>query len=84
MQTKPKLFRCENCQNETYTDRQSCLNCKEENTIKPIPKKRYQCFLNGTYYGSGTLEYMHELFTDYVLYSKMYGKESCSFSIHEL
>ena len=41
----------------------------------------YSCYLNGTLYGSGPLEYIHELFYDYVVLSQMYGKEECSFII---
>lgn len=43
--------------------------------------ERYYCFLNRTLYGNGSLEYMNELFNDYAVNSKMYGKNSCNFEI---
>ncbi|ASB89252.1 MULTISPECIES: hypothetical protein [Bacillus] len=41
----------------------------------------YACFLNGKFYGAGNLEYMNELFRDYVVNSEMYGKGECAFRI---
>lgn len=41
----------------------------------------YACFLNGKLYGTGDLEYMNELFRDYVVACEMYGRESCEFRI---
>lgn len=41
----------------------------------------YRCYLNGNLYGTGSLAYMHELFTDYVLTSRMYGRSECEFKI---
>ncbi|MBG9882764.1 MULTISPECIES: hypothetical protein [Bacillus subtilis group] len=41
----------------------------------------YACFLNGKFYGAGNLEYMNELFRDYVVSSEMYGKDECVFRI---
>lgn len=41
----------------------------------------YQCFLNGSPYGRGSLEYIQELFTDYVVTCKMYGHKQCDFKI---
>lgn len=44
----------------------------------------YKCYLNGRFYGSGNLAYMKELFMDYVIFHKMYGKEEVDFKIvHE-
>lgn len=81
MNVKPKKFVCENCNHETYTDSDKCSRCDKENSIKPIPKETYKCYLNGKVYGAGSLEYMHELFTDYVITHKMYGKRKCEFEI---
>lgn len=44
-------------------------------------KDHYKCYLNGKFYGSGSLDYMHELFKDYVITCKMYGKKECDFKI---
>ncbi|AWM47464.1 hypothetical protein DDT09_06240 [Bacillus amyloliquefaciens] len=41
----------------------------------------YACFLNGKLYGWGDLEYMSELFRDYVVYCEMYGIDDCTFRI---
>ncbi|MDE1404588.1 hypothetical protein [Bacillus licheniformis] len=41
----------------------------------------YACFLNGKFYGAGDLDYMNELFRDYVFTSGMYGKDECVFRI---
>ena len=81
MGLQPKKFVCENCKKETYVDLDKCGNCDMENTIKPIPKETYKCYLNNKVYGAGSLEYMHELFTDYVITHKMYGKKECDFKI---
>lgn len=81
MEFKPKKFKCEKCNYETYGDIEICSNCGAENSVKPIPKERYKCFLNGVFYGCGDLGYMHELFEDYVVTCKMYGKKECEFKI---
>lgn len=41
----------------------------------------YMCYLNGSFYGSGSLEYIKKLFVDYVVTCEMYGKDKCSFEI---
>ena len=41
----------------------------------------YKCYLNGSLYGIGDLEYMNELFRDYVVICEMYGKTKCEFRI---
>jgi len=41
----------------------------------------YKCYLNGQFYGSGSLLYMRELFVDYVVTCQMYGREECEFKI---
>lgn len=41
----------------------------------------YACFLNGKLYGCGDIEYMNELFRDYVVYCEMYGRDDCTFRI---
>lgn len=46
-----------------------------------ILKDVYHCYLNGSFYGAGSLEYMKELFVDYVVTCEMYGKDRCSFEI---
>ncbi|MEK4824567.1 hypothetical protein NSS71_08410 [Niallia sp. FSL W8-0951] len=44
-------------------------------------KEVYHCYLNGSFYGAGSKEYMKELFIDYVVTCEMYGKDKCSFEI---
>lgn len=67
-------------------------NCDKQTAIKAIEKiyddysknrnkPTYKCYLNGYFYGSGSLDYMRELFTDYVVTSKMYDKDECEFKI---
>ncbi|QQO41082.1 hypothetical protein 015DV002_128 [Bacillus phage 015DV002] len=46
--------------------------------------KLYICFLNGKPYGKGDLEYMLELFKDYVVTCEMYGKARCDFTVVSL
>ncbi|WP_057080589.1 hypothetical protein [Bacillus amyloliquefaciens] len=41
----------------------------------------YACFLNGKLYGCGDMEYMNDLFRDYVVTCEMYGKDDCTFQI---
>ena len=81
MAVVPKKFQCSNCKNETYSDADECQKCKAVNAIKPIPKKLYRCYLNGTLYGAGNLTYMHELITDYLIKNSMYNKSKCDFKI---
>lgn len=81
MKTKPKKFICVICETETYSDSYRCVFCDGEGFIKPIPKELYKCYLNGVFYGGGNLDYVHELFKDYVVDSKMYGKKECDFKI---
>ena len=50
-------------------------------SIKPIPKTQYKCYLNDSLYGSGDLEYINQLFRDYVVNCGMYGKEQAEFKI---
>jgi hypothetical protein len=42
---------------------------------------RYSCYLNGKFYGSGNLAYMKELFVDYVIFHRMYGRSEVDFKI---
>lgn len=79
--TKPKKFVCEGCGKESYTDGDKCGNCELIGKIKPIEREYYECFLNGKRYGVGSLEYMLELFKDYVVTCKMYGKNEADFKI---
>lgn len=81
MKIRDKKFWCVQCQHETYTDAEVCNSCNAIGSINPIPKEIYKCYLNGSVYGSGSLEYMHELFKDYVITCKMYGKSECNFQI---
>lgn len=81
MDFKPKKFKCEKCGNETYIDMEVCKKCGTENSVKPIPKECYKCYLNGVFYGSGNINHIHELFKDYVIASKMYSKKECVFRI---
>jgi hypothetical protein len=46
-----------------------------------IEKQLYACFLNGQFYGTGDLDYMRELFVDYVVTMKMYDRSSVDFRI---
>ena len=48
---------------------------------KFVPKETYICYLNGKLYGKGDLEYIHELFIDYVINCNMYGQKECDFKI---
>lgn len=41
----------------------------------------YACFLNGKLYGCGDVEYVNDLFRDYVVNCEMYGKDDCTFQI---
>ncbi|MDE3840950.1 hypothetical protein C0966_16920 (plasmid) [Bacillus methanolicus] len=41
----------------------------------------YKCYLNGKFYGFGNLEYMKELFVDYVVLNRMYGRDEVDFKI---
>lgn len=41
----------------------------------------YACFLNGKLYGCGGIEYMNDLFRDYVVNCEMCGKDDCTFRI---
>ena len=41
----------------------------------------YICYLNDKFYGTGSKEYMNELFKDYVVSCDMYGKYDCEFRI---
>lgn len=41
----------------------------------------YECYLNGKFYGTGSLEYMHELFKDYFITCEMYGRDRADFEI---
>lgn len=81
MTAKPKSFYCDYCKNEFYSDYTTCLNCEKKNSIKPLPKDIYMCYLNGRLYGSGGLDYIHELFKDYFITCKMYGKSECDFKV---
>lgn len=81
MGTVPKKFICEKCKNESYNHFPKCLKCKGEDTIIPIPADYYQCYINGKFYGGGSLKFIHELFTDYVLTHNMYGREKIEFKI---
>lgn len=84
MGVRPKKFMCENCSREYYIDTAECPGCHATDTMKPIPKQAYKCYLNGILYGAGDLEYMNELFRDYVVTNKMYGKLSCDFKIEKV
>lgn len=43
----------------------------------------YTCYLNGKIYGTGPLEFMNELFRDYVVTCKLYNKEEVTFTIQK-
>jgi hypothetical protein len=45
--------------------------------------EKYEMYLNGRFYGSGSLEYMKELFVDYVVTCRMYGKNDVTISIQK-
>ena len=44
----------------------------------------YRLFLNGQFYGSGKLDFMHELIKDYLITNEMYGKSECVFKIEQV
>lgn len=46
-----------------------------------IAKDYYKCYLNGMFYGSGDINHIHELFKDYVITCKMYGRKECTFKV---
>ena len=78
---KKKRFMCESCGNETYVDMVECSVCELTGRIKPIEQEYYECYLNGNRYGIGSLDYMLELFKDYVVTCEMYGKDEAEFKI---
>jgi hypothetical protein len=80
LKTVPKKFRCVNCDKETYCDSPKCA-CGAEMSCEPINREHYKCYLNGKFYGSGSLEYMRELFVDYFITCKMYGRPEADFKI---
>lgn len=41
----------------------------------------YACFLNGKLYGKGDLDYMKDLFRDWVVDCEMYGKDDVTFRV---
>ena len=43
----------------------------------------YECYLNGKFYGSGPLEYIRELFEDYFITCKMYGRDKAEFTVRK-
>ena len=43
----------------------------------------YNCYLNGQLYGVGSLDYMLELFKNYVVTCEMYGMDTVSFTIEK-
>jgi hypothetical protein len=53
----------------------------EQAAFNFINKDCYICYLNGKFYGTGDLKYMKELFVDYVVNCKMYGKSEVDFKI---
>lgn len=76
-----KRFFCTQCNNKTYSDYEYCLKCHSRGCVMPVNIEVYMCYLNGRLYGSGNLDYMHELFKDYVVTCEMYGKRECEFKI---
>lgn len=53
----------------------------KENAGEGESEVQYKCYLNGSLYGRGSLAYMGELFIDYTVTNKMYGKEYVSFNV---
>lgn len=45
--------------------------------------KRYILYLNGKHYGTGDLEYIHELITDYISRMESFGAEEVEFKIEK-
>lgn len=43
--------------------------------------EKYICYINGKFYGLGSLEYMKELTNDYLIDCKMYNKSEFTFKI---
>jgi hypothetical protein len=80
LNTVTKKFKCTVCEKETYGDYTKC-DCGAMFSYKPINREHYKCYLNGKFYGSGTLKYMQELFVDYFITCEMYGRPEADFKI---
>lgn len=50
----------------------------------PGRKEKYACYLNGAIYGMGNLEYMSDLFKNYVETNEMYGNQNCEFKVERI
>lgn len=46
--------------------------------------KRYRLYLNGQYYGNGSLRYINELIESYVVGRQLYGRLVTEFRIEEV
>ena len=53
----------------------------EQTAYNFMNQDTYICYLNGKFYGIGGLEYVRELFVDYVVACEMYGRKECEFKI---
>lgn len=77
-------FYCFRCGRMTISRLESCEKCgSKDGEATSIPSTTYRCYLNGEVYGVGSLEYMNELFKDYVVNFRMYGNEECTFRIEK-
>lgn len=56
----------------------------KEKKSQELKSQIYNCYLNGSFYGRGSVDYMFELFQNYVLYCDMYGKKECVFKIERI
>ncbi|WP_081043999.1 hypothetical protein [Bacillus paralicheniformis] len=59
---------------QTSLEQPSCTPCQLVSNY--LKEKGIELF-----YGAGDLEYMHELFRDYVVYCEMYGRDDCTFRV---
>ena len=45
---------------------------------------RYTLYLNGSFYGCGTIEYINELISDYLVNCNMYGRNEVDFRVEKV
>jgi hypothetical protein len=54
---------------------------RRKNQPKKCSQGTYELHLNDSFYGRGSLEFMSELFKDYVVNHAMYGKTMCDVKV---
>jgi len=67
----------------TFDNEEDALKYIDEIVNENKPKQIYSMYLNGNFYGSGRLDYMKELFIDYVVTCEMYEKEEVTITIRK-